>query len=494
MNNKYMKILFIVPRSKTMFGEDTGEKSEVAYPHVGISYLVAYLKLHLPVVKISIFDEGLDGDKDNKNLKNIIAVYRPDIIGITTFSYNYKYFYTLIKNIKKFTKIPIILGGPHVSAMRKKVLEETKADYAVKGEGEITLVEFLKEFQKKSPKYSKIDGLIWIRKGKIVENKDRVLIGDINILPFPSYEAFDLNRYLCSKEKILPLITSRGCPYGCNYCSVRLSMGRGFRARSPDNVLAEIEHWYNQGFNRFEINDDCFTLDIKRAEQICDLIIKKKLKITYNLFNGIRVDRVTKPLLIKMKKSGCIFISYGCETGNNETLKTIGKGINLEQVKKAVKITNEVGIKNAVNFIIGHVDETYEKALDSIYFAKSLPASFVNFYNLIPYPGTDIFNWIKRNGKFLYPVETYLRDISYRDAKPVFETKEFTRKERIKVLKKGFNLYEKRVIQFRLGKYLGGITYLLTRYKPISTIIINFGLYNKIGRKILIYLSSASRK
>ena len=484
-----MKILFIIPRTKTMFGDDPGEKSLPGYPHVGIAYLLAFLKKNSPSTEIKIYDEQIKG---SQNLPKVIKDFKPDLIGITCFTYNYRYFYDLILKIKKTTKIPLILGGPHVSAIRAEVLEETKADLAVKGEGEITILELLAELKKPKPNFKKIKGLIWRQKKEIVENEDRELIKNLDALPFPDFETFGLEQYACLKEKTLPIITSRGCPYGCNYCSVRLSMGRLFRPRSPKNVIDEIKFWYQKGFRKFEINDDCFTLDLKRAEEICDLIVKNKLKINYELNNGIRVDRVTFQLLKKLKKSGCFFITYGCESGNEKILKNIGKGITLLQVRKAVDLTNRAGIKNAVNFIIGHPGETYETAMDSLKFAKSLPTGYVNFYSLVPYPGTKLFDWVSENAKFTMPVENYLRDLSYRDAYPTFETIEFPKEQRIKAIKKGFALYEKTIYQFRLGKHRGFWLFYLTRL-GLASWSRNFALNNYFGRKIYFYLSAQSR-
>lgn len=484
-----MKILFVIPKTKTMFGDDSGKKDLPGYPHVGIAFLVAFLKKNSPSTEIKIYDEQVESSQELiKTIKN----FKPDLIGITCFTYNYRYFYDLISKIKKETRTLLVLGGPHVSTLRSEVLKKTKADLAVKGEGEITLRELINELEKKKPNFKKIKGLIWRQKKKIVENEDRELIRNLDSLPFPDYEAFDLEKYACLKEKTLPLITSRGCPYGCNYCSVRLSMGYLFRPRSSKNVISEIKFWYQKGFRKFEINDDCFTLDLKRAEQICDLIVKNKLKINYGLNNGIRVDRVTPRLLKKLKKSGCLFITYGCESGNERILKNTGKGITLEQVRKAVDWTNQAKIKNAVNFIIGHPGENYETAMDSIKFAKSLPTNYVNFYNLVPYPGTKLFHWVLENAKFTMPVESYLRDLSYRDPHPVFETKEFPKEQRIKILKKGFALYERTIYQFRLGKVLGLGLFYLTRL-GLAPWARNFALNNSIGRKIYFYLSANSR-
>ena len=470
-----MKILFVIPWNKTLFGD---EKAAPGHPHVGVAYLIAVLKQ--TGYQTKVFDQGIENE-DSKLFK-LIGDFKPDVIGVTAFSYCYKYIFELVKSIKQATSIPLILGGPHVSAVKSLVLQQTEADFAMQGESETSFIKFLIEIKKKKPNFSKVPNLLWRdKRGKIIENRIERLIEDLDSLPFPDYSEFKFEKYSYYSTKTIPLITSRGCPYNCNYCSVRLSMGRGFRARSPENVVSEIEYWYNWGFTNFEINDDCFSLDIERAEKICELILDKKLKIRYQLYNGIRVDRVSEKLLKKMKDSGCIFISYGCESGNQDIINIIGKGINLEQVKKTVDLTNKAGIKNSVNFIIGHPGETYKTAIETLEFAKILPTSFVNIYNLVPYPGTALYNWVEKNGRWLYAPKYILENIGSRDLKPAFETLEFSEKERIEVLKKGFALYEKTILQFRFGKYLGFILYCFTRFQPIFRFARYLALENKLG-------------
>lgn len=480
------KVLLVIPKSKSMFGDDN---SLPGHPHVGISYLVAILK---DKNQIKIFDEGLRQNRDE--LFTIIDTFKPDIIGVTAFSYNYKYFYTIIEEIKSFTKIPVVVGGPHVSAMGKGVLDETKADFAIKGEGEITFPELLEEFNENKPEFKKIDGLIWRNGKEIIENQNREPIRDLDTLSFPDYDAFEFEKYPYFSEKKIPIITSRGCPNRCIYCSVRLSMGQRFRYRSAENVVKEIKYWYDKGFINFEINDDNFTFNKKRALEICDLIIDNKIKINFQLYNGIRVDRIDRELLEKMKEAGCNFVTFGCESGNEEVLKVIKKDIKLDQVRQAVEIAKELNIRHSVNFIIGHPGETYDKALDSIEFAKSLKCDFVNFYNLVPYPGTDLYNWLLENGTFIVPKESYLREISYRNEKPIFETSEFSESERAKVLQMGFDLYEYSIIRFRFGDYLGPLIFHVTRNKKIASIGRNFLLNSYIGKKIHAYTISRSNK
>lgn len=482
-----MKVLFVVPETKSMFGEVKGLPP---HPHVGIAYLISILKKNK--IQVKVFDEGIEEDK--KELFTVIDDFEPNVIGITGFSYAYIFLEELIKRIKKYIETPVIVGGPHIAATGDEIIRSTSADFALLGEGENYFLEFLKQFEKKTSDFSKVPGLIWKKKGKILSNPLGSFIKDLDKLPLPDYEAFKLEKYPCFLEKSLPILTSRGCPYGCNYCSVKLSMGRGFRPRSPGNVIAEIKHWYKKGFQSFDINDDCFTLDLGRAEKICDLITKNKLKVKFQLYNGVRADRVTPNLLKKLKKAGCTFIAYGCESGNQKTLKRIKKNITLDQVRRAVDWTNKAGIRNAVNFIIGHEMETYEEALDTLKFAKSLPTNFVNFYNLVPYPGTEVYNWAIKNSHFLMPKRTFLKEISYRDNIPIFETKEFTKRQREEVMRKGFALYEKKVLQFRLGKTLGLLVFWATRVEFLARLARRFVFSNRYGMKIYRLLAAHSKK
>ena len=481
-----MKVLFAIPENKSLFGDE----GMTAHPHIGIAYLTAFLKKK--GVEVSIFDNGIE--KNAAKLVSLIDEYKPDIIGVTIFSYCYAAAYNLIEKIRTRKNIPLVLGGPHVGAIKKKILEDTEADFAVKNEGEFTLFELIDSLKSNTSDFSKIDGLIWRKNGEIIENKDRPYICNLDELPFPDYEAFQINRYACYKQKTLPLITSRGCPFGCNYCSVRLSMGQRFRPRSAENVYEEIKLFYEQGWHNFDINDDCFTLDKKRVECICDLIVDNKLKIRFQLYNGIRVDTVDLNLLRKMKRAGCYFISYGCEAGTDKVLKAIKKGITLKQVRDAVNWTNAIEIRNSVNFIIGHKEETYEDALETINFAKSLPTDFVNFYNLLPYPGTESYEWARQHARFLVPSDSFLANISYRDNQPIFDTEEFTKEERHKVIALGFDLYRKKILTFRLGKAFGSLVYLITKINVINRLVTSFALINPLGRFIYTKLSRKSAR
>lgn len=476
-----MKVQLIIPKNKSLLGH---KYTPPGHPNIGVAYLCAYLKKHGHQVKV--YDDGLN---NKHSLTDSIKEFNPELVGITSFSYCYEYALDCIKKIKSNFNIPVVLGGPHVCVAKKDVFNDSNVDFAIKREGEHSLVELIKAIGENKKDLHYIDNLIWRDGSQIIENQDRPFIGNLDDLPFPDYSFFEVEKYVSSKVRATAIITSRGCPYRCTYCATLLSMGRNFRKRSAENVFAEIKQRYEEGYREFDINDDCFSLDIERANKIFDLVIDSGLDVRFQCYNGFRVDKVNLNLLKKMKKAGFYFLAYGCESGNQDVLDNIKKAVTLEQVRNAVVWSKEAGIDCVVNFIVGHPEETYKQAQDTLKFAKSLNCNYVNFSNLIPYPGTEAYDWIKKQGRFLVNEDTYLKNINTYDDEPVFETKEFTKKQRNKIMKQGHDYYYKRILIWRLGKIVGLGIYLTTKLPGLRRIFSNFALNNTIGRKIYIFLS-----
>lgn len=483
-----MKVLFVIPKNKFAFFGYRGVSP--TFPHLGVAYLIAMLQREGHEVRL--FDDG--AGLMQEDLFRLIGDFKPELIGITIFTLSRNFAYELIEKIKERTDTPIAVGGTHVSTIRSLVFGETKADFAIKFEGEYPLVELVNELKNSRPNFGDIGNLIWKKNGRIVENPDQPLLTDLDALPFPQFDLYDIRIHPAHGEKIVPLISSRGCPFGCNFCSVKLYMGRGFRKRSAQNVFEEIKYQYAKGYHQFDFNDDCFTLDKRRTGEILDLIIDSGLKIKFQFYNGLRVDTVDPNLLKKLKRAGCFYISYGCESGNEDILKKIQKGITLEQVRNAVKWTREAGIACSTNFIIGHKDETYQTAMDSINFAHSLSTNFVNFYNLIPYPGTEAFEWVTKHGRFLVDMDNYLEAISYADNKPIFETDQLTRKQRERIINIGFGIHEYKVLCYRFGNLVGTLLFLLTRNRLVKIFAARFVTMNRLGNKLAVILSRESYK
>jgi anaerobic magnesium-protoporphyrin IX monomethyl ester cyclase len=470
-----LKVLLIDPK---VYGDLPGAMA----PNLGLAYLVSVLSEN--GVDVEVLDMRLGYSVHDCLLK--IHSFKPDLIGFTVYSIRFESTQRLVNLVKENANCPLVIGGPHVSACRSEVLKNMKADFAVKGEGEYTLLELCTFLESGNKEFQVINGLIWRNRNTIIENVDRPHINGLDALPFPAFEKFELQKYTFFKEKRMPIITSRGCPYRCNFCSVKLSMGQNFRPRSPENIILELEFWYSKGWRQFDFQDDCFSFNLNRAKKICDLILEKKLAIKWFLGNGIRVDRVDYELLNKMKKSRCVYVQYGVESGSNAVLKAIGKGITIEQALKVIELTQKVGISQSVNFMIGHKSESFEDATQTLNFARYISSKgvLVNVYNIVPYPGTELYQYVKECGSFLLPKEVYLNSVTYGVAKPVFETTEFKGVDRERVMKAGLSISRKSWLQGKFGHAVGSLLWVLTGFGSVNKMFSKLALGTRFGRRL----------
>lgn len=341
---------------------------------------------------VKIFDFNIHTTNSNSRFIRQLEKFDPDFVGITFVT-------PLIKEADKITRIIknrnkniiIIGGGPHCSSFPESSLEETSLDVAIIGEGDFSITEIVG-----GKKFSSIKGIAYKKNRKIFINERREFIQDLDILPFPAYALYQIDRYkapsaIARKNPVAWVETSRGCPYGCVYCN-KSCFGRTFRVKSPERVVQEFINIKKLGFGEIHLTDDGFTTDINRAKKICDLLIEKKVNINWSTITGIRVDRVDLDLLKKMKKAGCYRVYFGIESGNQEILNNIKKGITLEQVRKAVTWSRQARLEVAGYFMIGLPGETKETMQDTINFAKLLNLDLAKISITIPLPATEMFN------------------------------------------------------------------------------------------------------
>jgi len=279
-------------------------------------------------------------------------------------------------------------------------MEECKyIDIIVKGEGEETTRELIENIEK-GTSLNGVKGITFREKNEIIDTEPRPFIKNIDDIPFPSRDLLPMHLYKFNGVKYTTMLTSRGCPFKCSFCSSSRLFGGYWRGRSPENVLEEMKTVYEEyGIRNIEFMDDTFTLNQERAEKICDEIIKQGWDISWGASS--RVDTLSKRLVEKMKKAGCWIIFLGIESGSQKILDAIGKRITLEQVKKAVKILKDAGIQVLGSFIIGFLQDTTETIKETIKFAKSLNLNYAEFSILTPYPGTPIFDYAKKHGMLL---------------------------------------------------------------------------------------------
>lgn len=398
-----------------------------------------------------------------KNLKKQALLFRPDLIGFSMSSLGYKKTYWTMSEIKKVLPYcQVVVGGHHATILKEKLLEECRAvDFAVVSDGEKTIFDLVED----TLPFEQIRGLVYRQNGDITFTGERVP-ADLDDINFPRYEGFDLQRY----SRQMPIHSSRGCPNQCIFCPNKL-LARKFKTRSVTKFVDEIEYWYGRGILQFAVDDDNFTLDKKRALAICDEIERRNLKgLFIRCSNGLRCDRVDRELLSRMKEIGVREVGFGVDGGNNRVLKQLKKGETIETIDNAVKTACELGLDVKLFFITGSPHEREEDIEDSIRFARKYPIAKVNFNNPIPYPGTEMFDYVKENGLFVTQPEEYLNAVAENKAVPVFETPELSAEERRKILKRCHRV-EREVMKntvYRMFRRQPLLAYILSNLFPVG--------------------------
>lgn len=411
---RFRRVLLVNPPSD---GEWKGLR-----PHIGLGYIAEWLVAH--GIEYDVIDMNLGHGV--KGLKRKIQTFQPDLIGMSLLTMQYKLFYSILADIKReFPNVPIVVGGPHVTIMRDRVLRECPAiDYGVVHEGEHTLLELC---QGDDP--AGILGLLRREGDDVAYLGDRPFEMDLDTLPWPRYERFELSRYIPEAE----IYSSRGCPHDCIFCPNRL-ISPVYRSRSAEKVVEEMAYWYAKGHRQFNFDDDNFNMNRERVFDICDGIEAAGLKdVTIRCSNGIRADRCDREMLARMKEVGFRYLAFGADAGNNRMLEIVKKGETIEQIEEAVKAATDLGYDVKLLFVVGTPYETREDVEDKVRLSRRYPVQDAHFYNIIPYPGTELFDWIGENKLFLKDPEEYLNDVSCLENTPVFETPELRAKDRIEL-------------------------------------------------------------
>jgi anaerobic magnesium-protoporphyrin IX monomethyl ester cyclase len=406
-----MKVVLINPpltSEQRLYKELSAVK--INYPPLGLCFLASVLRktrFDVKILDLQIYEESI------KNQAQRVLREKPDFIGITAVSIAIKNAAKLALEIKKKTKVPIILGGPHITAVPNKTMELfPQFDIGVIGEGEETVPKLLLALEK-NKNLEEVSGLVFRQPStdnrqlttKLKLTPPRQPIQNLDTLPLPAFELLpDFSHYGGSQfiefdaRPTFRLITSRGCPFNCRFCDKSV-FGKIFRAHSSSYVLKMIKILYEgYGIKHIYFSDDTFTLDKKRIFKLCKLLKEESLDLTWDC--NTRVDTVDLSLLKEMKKAGCTYIAYGIESGSQKILNILNKQITLEQIRKACEETVKAGIKIRGNFMIGNPGETKETIEKTIKFAKNLPLHTFKMSFFTPFPNTEIYEEIDKWGKY----------------------------------------------------------------------------------------------
>tara|TARA_Y100000310_G_scaffold233944_1_gene236829 strand:+ start:701 stop:2230 length:1530 start_codon:yes stop_codon:yes gene_type:complete len=382
-----MKVVLIWPRLE----RDTN------FPPLGILYVAAVLEQSNH--KLLIIDGTIKKEEIEK-----INNFNPDLIGVSITTSLEKNAKESINTLKQHINKPIVIGGVHITALMKDIFKEFDVAYAIYGEAEYSMRDFCNAFEKNED-LKDIKGLMYKKNNQIILNPSREPIQNLDELPFPARHLLDFSYYLSPPGSIrgewlknggTTIMSSRGCPFQCIYCGSQTTFGRKVRRRSVDNVFNEIVK-LKQDYNLDGLwfVDDTFTLDNKWVIELCKKITEKNLKLKWACH--VRVDTLNEEMLREMKRAGCVQVEMGIESGSDKVLTALKKGVKTERVIEAFKLIKKVGLSSLATFIIGSPEETKEDVQKTLDFAKKIKPDFALFFNLIPFPGTELYEMAKKN-------------------------------------------------------------------------------------------------
>jgi len=394
-----MKFSFINPSPIEELSGRIGAKA--SWPPLGLLYMATILKEK--GVDVSILDQPAKGYSIEDTVR-WVEKEDPDILGFSGYSMSGRTAaLTSIEVRKSNPNLPIILGSLYATFNAERVLRKyPSVDIVARGEGEETVVDLVDTLTK-GASLKEIQGITFRQGDTVVSTPDRPLLEDLDALPFPDRSLLEeeyhseIGGAIIALKKFTSVVSSRGCVHGCRFCSCRAFCRGRWRARSVDNTLEELHYLASEGYKQFIFVDDCFTLNPKRAIEICRRMREEKLDFEW-ICEG-RVDSYSYEMLREIARAGCKIIYFGIESANQRILDYYEKKITPEQSVKAVETARKAGIDLIMGtFIVGAPDETREEIQNTLDFAKKLDIDLPQFNALGVHPGMDIWDEMKAKG------------------------------------------------------------------------------------------------
>ena len=386
-----MKVLLINPATSNIYS-----KLNSNLPPLGLAYLASFGQKYGH--QFEILDLNINKKEiTEEDLKDF------DVIGITADTPRYPVALKIAQKVKSFGKT-VVMGGYHVTFMDKEALAHGSVDYVVRGEGEEIFTNLLNALENNQD-VENIDGISFIKDGKYFRTKEAKPPQNLDELPFPARELFKLDKYHTTLNdlKSITMVTSRGCPFNCYFCSSSQFGGLKWRARSSKSIVDEIEYLHNTyKYDAFEFLDDNFTLNPKRVYEFADELEKRNIDIIWWCFS--RVDTIVKneAMIKRMAEVGLYRVFLGLESGSEDVLGDYSKNISLNQQVEAIKILKKYGVLVHGSFIIGDENETEEMIMNTVKWARKLKPRIAQFSVLTPFPGTRLYADMEKGGKLLH--------------------------------------------------------------------------------------------
>jgi anaerobic magnesium-protoporphyrin IX monomethyl ester cyclase len=349
--------------------------------------------------KVEILDLGIIFEW-KKTLEGKIREFRPDMICMSSTTPLFNEVADVSRFIRKIVgnNLPMVLGGPHPTAIPEDSLRLSEFDVVVTGEGENAFRSIIEGIP-----YKEILG-VYFKEGDdiILSASNDNCVMDLDNLPYPAFELYDMSRYKCPRilNRISPMtnyMSSRGCVFKCSFCNKNI-FGNRVRYKSIEKVIDEIKYMLKAGIREIRIIDDMFTTNMARAKKICEMILHHNLKFPWTLSAGLRVDCVDMEFLTLAKRAGLYQVAFGFESGDQKSLESIEKGIKLEQSVRAMELVKSARLESVGFFMFGLPGDSEESLKKTISFAKKLSPTYAKVTITIPFPGTKLYEDYERKG------------------------------------------------------------------------------------------------
>ncbi|MBZ0253516.1 MAG: B12-binding domain-containing radical SAM protein, partial [Candidatus Methylomirabilis sp.] len=366
---------------------------------LGIMYLASYLRERRPEVEVKLLDMRLTRMAP-EGLRAEIAAFKPDCVGLSVLSFEAATLPACARVVKEYDHgVAVIVGGPHASSDSETILRDENVDLCVIGEGEETLLELVDKGLG-AESLGEVAGVAYrAPDGAYARNAARDYIEGVDDLPFPAWDMIDVLAYsdiqsmnnMLARSPYMAIFTSRACPYRCAYCHE--VFGKTFRARSVENVIAEMRHVYDvYGVREFHIVDDIFNWDPDRAGAIMDAIVEAGMDVKIAFPNGVRADRMTPELVRKFARAGTYAMSVAVETASPRLQGVIEKHNDLDKVRRTINEAYKAGIIVKGFFMLGFPTETPEEIEATIDFAVKSRCLISGFFTVVPFPGSTLYD------------------------------------------------------------------------------------------------------
>jgi anaerobic magnesium-protoporphyrin IX monomethyl ester cyclase len=386
----------------------------------------------------------------------VISKQSPDLVGISVMTAKYGSALNVSKIVKNYNPIiPVVWGGIHPTILPDETIKNKDVDIIVRGEGEYSFLELIKNLEN----LNGVLGISYKKNGKVIHNKNRPPIENLDELPFPA------RHLILEKENYHPetfgnVFSTRGCPYNCIFCASHNIWTKKVRYRSPENIVDEIKEIKKEfKTNQFRFEDDCFTLKKKFVDGVCDLLIKEKLHIKWT--TETRANLVTDELIKKMKYAGCEDITIGVESGDEETLKKMKKGITLKEIRNANKIIKENKMKFSAFFMIGFPWETKKEINKTISLMKELDPRMAVLSVATPYPGSELYEICKLEGLLSKDIDW---STFFHQSPDMYLTKNLTKEETSKLIAEAEEVFEEHNAKKWRAILLSDPLYIIRRF------------------------------